>query len=166
MAFAEVSQNWLGPLPIHYIVIQYPQRLLQMAFCDLSHTFHKQVTIISQHVCVILLWGIFSSPLTMWLFISVGIGFTTISLQSLWVYKVCHMLQQSLEVLSRNWLLAPAASRLQVNRGIYWQRHRLKGINRQHSGQMGQTIQNWKSIRNTTSQANWSMLQSIKWEKR
>ena len=35
-----------------------------MAFCDLSHTFHKQTTYVSQHVFVILLWGIMTSPLT------------------------------------------------------------------------------------------------------
>ena len=34
-----------------------PQQMVQMAFCDLSHTFHKQVTNVSQHVFVILLWG-------------------------------------------------------------------------------------------------------------
>ena len=33
----------------------------------------------------------------------------------------------------------------------------LKGTNRQHSGQMGQNIKNWKNNRNTTSQANWGM---------
>ena len=37
-----VSQNWLGPLPIHYIVIRYPQQMVQMAFCNLSHTFHNR----------------------------------------------------------------------------------------------------------------------------
>ena len=37
--------------------------MVQMAFCDLSHTFHKQVTNVSQHVFVILLWGILTSPL-------------------------------------------------------------------------------------------------------
>ena len=36
--------------------------MIQMAFCDLSHTFHKQVTNVSQHVFVILLWGILISP--------------------------------------------------------------------------------------------------------
>ena len=35
----------------------------QMAFCDLSHTYHKQVTNVSQHVFVILGWGILTSPL-------------------------------------------------------------------------------------------------------
>ena len=40
-----------------------PQQMVQMAFCDLSHTFHKQVTNVSQHVFVILLWGILTSPL-------------------------------------------------------------------------------------------------------
>ena len=30
----------------------------------------------------------------------------------------------------------------------------LKGTKRQHSGQISQNIQNWKCIRNTTSQAN------------
>ena len=40
-----------------------PQQMVQMAFCDLSHTFHKQVTNVSQHVSVILLWGILTSPL-------------------------------------------------------------------------------------------------------
>ena len=35
-----------------------------MAYCDLLHTFHKQVTNVSQHVFVILLWGILTSPLT------------------------------------------------------------------------------------------------------
>ena len=37
--------------------------MVQMAFCDLSHSFHKQVTNVSQHVFVILLWGILRSPL-------------------------------------------------------------------------------------------------------
>ena len=48
---------------IHYIVIRYPPQMVQMAFCDLSHTFHKQVTNVSQHIFVILLWGILISPL-------------------------------------------------------------------------------------------------------
>ena len=61
--FADVSQNWLGPVLIHYIVIWYPKQMVQMAFCDLSHTHHKQVTKVSQHVFVILLWGILTSPL-------------------------------------------------------------------------------------------------------
>ena len=37
--------------------------MVQMAFCDLSHTFNKQVTNVSQPVFVILLWGILTSPL-------------------------------------------------------------------------------------------------------
>ena len=28
----------------YYIVIRYPQQMVKMAFCDLSDTFHKQVT--------------------------------------------------------------------------------------------------------------------------
>ena len=32
-----------------------PQQMVQMAFCDLLHTFHKQITTVSQHVFVILL---------------------------------------------------------------------------------------------------------------
>ena len=36
--------------------------MVQMAFCDLSQTFHKQVTNVFQHVFVILLWGILMSP--------------------------------------------------------------------------------------------------------
>ena len=43
-----------------------PQQMVQMAFCDLSHTFHKQVTNVSQQVFVILLWGILMSPLGTW----------------------------------------------------------------------------------------------------
>ena len=35
------------PLPIHYLVIWYPKQMVQMAFCDLSHTYHKQVTNVS-----------------------------------------------------------------------------------------------------------------------
>ena len=50
-------------MPIHYIVIRYPQQMVQMAFCDLSHTFHNQVTNVSQHVLLILLWEILTSPL-------------------------------------------------------------------------------------------------------
>ena len=42
VTFADVSQNRLCPLPIHYIVIRYPQRMVQMAFCDLLHKYHKQ----------------------------------------------------------------------------------------------------------------------------
>ena len=38
--------------------------MVQVAFCDLSHTFHKQITNVSQHVFVILLWGILTSHLT------------------------------------------------------------------------------------------------------
>ena len=49
-------------LPMHYIVIGYPQQMVQMAFCDLSHTFHKQVTNVSQHVFAILLWGMLCLP--------------------------------------------------------------------------------------------------------
>ena len=45
--FADVSQNRLCPLPIHYIVIRYPQQMVQMAFYDLSHTYHKHVTNVS-----------------------------------------------------------------------------------------------------------------------
>ena len=30
--FASVSQNWLGPVPILYIVIRYPQQMVRMAF--------------------------------------------------------------------------------------------------------------------------------------
>ena len=45
------------------IVIRYPQQMVQMAFCDLSHTFHKQVINVSKHFFVILLWGILMSPL-------------------------------------------------------------------------------------------------------
>ena len=37
--------------------------MVQMASCDLSHTYHKQVTNVSQHVFVILLWGMLTSPL-------------------------------------------------------------------------------------------------------
>ena len=37
--------------------------MVQMAFCDLSHTFYKQVTNVSQHVFVIILWGILTSRL-------------------------------------------------------------------------------------------------------
>ena len=48
-------------MPIHYRVIQYPKPMVQMAYCDLSHTF--QVTNVSQHVLVILLWGILMFPL-------------------------------------------------------------------------------------------------------
>ena len=66
-----------GPLPIHHIIIRYPQLMVQMSFCDLSHTFHKQVTNVSQHVFVILLWGMLMSPLIqlgtavycLWLFV-------------------------------------------------------------------------------------------------
>ena len=50
--------------PIHYIVIWYPQQMVQMAFCDLSHTFHKQVANVSHHVFVILPWGILTLPLS------------------------------------------------------------------------------------------------------
>ena len=38
--------------------------MVQMAFCDWSHKFHKQVTNVSQHVFVILLWEILMSPLS------------------------------------------------------------------------------------------------------
>ena len=32
---------------IYYIVIRYAKQMVQMAFCDLSHTYHKQVTNVS-----------------------------------------------------------------------------------------------------------------------
>ena len=41
-----------------------PPTDVQMAFCDLSHTFDQEVTNVSQHVFVILLWGILTTPLT------------------------------------------------------------------------------------------------------
>ena len=51
----------------HYTKLTLPSaytlHIVQMAFYDLSHTFHKQVTNVSQHVFVILLWGILTSPL-------------------------------------------------------------------------------------------------------
>ena len=62
--FADISQNGFCPLPKHYIVIRNPQQMVQMEFCDLSHTFYKQVPNVSQHVFAILLWGILTSPLT------------------------------------------------------------------------------------------------------
>ena len=58
VTFADVPQNLLGFLSIHYLIIQYPQQMVQMAFCDLSHTFQKQITNVFQHIFVILLWGI------------------------------------------------------------------------------------------------------------
>ena len=36
-----------GPSSYRYIVIRHPQQMVQMAFCDLLHTFHKQVTNVS-----------------------------------------------------------------------------------------------------------------------
>ena len=41
--------------PSAYTLRSNPQQMVQMAFCDLSHTFHKEVTNVSQHVFVILL---------------------------------------------------------------------------------------------------------------
>ena len=49
-------------MPIHNIVIRYPRHMVHIAFCDLLHTFHKQVTNISQHIFFILLWGNLTSP--------------------------------------------------------------------------------------------------------
>ena len=37
--------------------------MVKMAFCDSLYTFHKQVSNVSQHVFVIVLWGILTSPL-------------------------------------------------------------------------------------------------------
>ena len=56
--------NELSPPTAHNMVVQYTLRMVQMAFCDLPHTFHKQVTNVSQHVFVIILWGIFTSPVS------------------------------------------------------------------------------------------------------
>ena len=42
VTFADITQNRLCTLPIHYIVIRYPQQMVQMGLCDLSHTY--QVT--------------------------------------------------------------------------------------------------------------------------
>ena len=64
MIFADISQNWLDPVPICYPVIRNPQQMVLMAFCDWSQTIHEQVTNVSQHDFVILLWGILTSPLT------------------------------------------------------------------------------------------------------
>ena len=47
VTFADFSQNRLCPLPILYIVIRYTQQIAQMAFSDLSHTYHRQVTNVS-----------------------------------------------------------------------------------------------------------------------
>ena len=71
VTFANISQNWLGPLPIqcHHIVILYPQPMVKIAFCDLSHTFHKPVTNVLQHAFIILLWGILTSSLPKRLYI-------------------------------------------------------------------------------------------------
>ena len=49
--------------PCAYTLHNNPQ-MVQMAFCDLPHTFHKHVTNVSQHVFVILLWRILKSPLS------------------------------------------------------------------------------------------------------
>ena len=49
--------------PRAYTLHSKLQQMVQMAFCDLSHTFHKRVTNVSQHVFVILLWGILTPPL-------------------------------------------------------------------------------------------------------
>ena len=49
---------------IHRHIGTGSQQMVQMAFCDLSHTFHKQVTNVSQHVFVIVLRGILTSPLS------------------------------------------------------------------------------------------------------
>ena len=38
--------------------------MVQMALCDSSHTFPKQITNVSHHVFVNLLWGIAMFPLT------------------------------------------------------------------------------------------------------
>ena len=62
--FADVSQNKLGPLPIHYIVIRYPQQMVQMAFVTCRIHFTNRLPMFHQHVFVILLWGIWMSPLT------------------------------------------------------------------------------------------------------
>ena len=39
-----------GPIAYTLHSNPIPQEMVQMAFCDLSHTFHKQVTNVSQHV--------------------------------------------------------------------------------------------------------------------
>ena len=49
-----------------YTLHRNPQQMAQMAFCDLSHTFHKQTTIVFQHVFVIQLFGILTSPVLYW----------------------------------------------------------------------------------------------------
>ena len=63
VTFADVSQNGLCHLPIHYIVIRYPQQMVQVAFCDLSHTYHKQVTNVSPACfCHPTVWNVDVSP--------------------------------------------------------------------------------------------------------
>ena len=59
----ECAHRVQGAPLISKTVIQYPKQMVQMAFCDLSHTFHNQVTNVYRHVFVILLWGILKSPL-------------------------------------------------------------------------------------------------------
>ena len=52
-------------LPFAYTVHSgpIPQTDNTNGHCDLSYTFHKQIANVSQHVFVILLWGILTSPL-------------------------------------------------------------------------------------------------------
>ena len=51
--------------PSVYILLSnpIPQHMVQMVFCDLLHTFNKQLTTVSQHVFVIHEWGILKSLL-------------------------------------------------------------------------------------------------------
>ena len=51
----------VSPLSVYLIVIRYPQQIVQKAFCDLSHAFHKHITNVSHHVFVTLLLRILTS---------------------------------------------------------------------------------------------------------
>ena len=66
VTFANVSQNRLCPLPVHYIVIRYPNRWYKWLFVTFRIHITNRLPMFPQHVFVILLWEILMSPLNIW----------------------------------------------------------------------------------------------------
>ena len=56
-----------GPSASTLQVIRYPQQIVQMTFCDLSHTYHKQVTNVSLACFGHSTAGNFDVPTNVWL---------------------------------------------------------------------------------------------------
>ena len=110
--FADISQNWLGLLPLDYIVIRYPKQMVPIAVYDLSHTFDKQVTNVSQPVFLILLLGMLMSPLmNMAVVVDMGLNFQL----SLTLNKYLHFESKSADNLIETMWLSPEICQVRVS---------------------------------------------------